>query len=219
MKLLGKSAGFAVVAASLAIPALAQDMRSASENVVACQDVADAAERLACFESTSAILATLLAAPTPQAAVAPEVPVATFPATPVEQAVAPETSQAEQALVAASATVEAPIQQAEAETASETEAPKSSLPSWLPRVTFGNNNDVEKEPDEFATKMTRIQANRIGRHFFTTAEGHVWKQKNPEEIRAPKTLPADVVIYQNLTGGLRLKIVETKRSYAVTRVE
>lgn len=207
------------MAASLAIPALAQDMRSASENVVACQDVADPVERLACFESAASVLSSILAAPVQEAAVAPKAPTAIIPAVPVQQAAAPETSEAEQALVAASATADASIQQASAETASAPDTPKSRLPSWLPRVTFGSNNDVEEEPDEFATKMTRIQANRLGRHFFTTEEGHVWKQKKPEEIRAPKALPADVVIYQNITGGLRLKIVETKRSYAVTRVE
>lgn len=219
MKLLGKSAGFAVVAAILAIPALAQDMRSASQNVVACQDVDDPMERLECYESTTAILSSFLAAPVQEAAGAPQATAVTVPVTPIQQAAAPSTSQAEQALVAASASVDAPIQQASADRASGPDAPKSRLPSWIPRVTFGSNNDADKEPDEFATKMTRIQANRIGRHFFTTAEGQVWKQTIPGEIRAPKQLPADVILSQNIMGGLMLKIVETNRSYSVQRVE
>ena len=121
--------------------------------------------------------------------------------------------------IATAETADAPIEQAAATTTDTREAPRSRLPSWLPRVTFGGDREVEKEPDEFETQVTRIRVNRIGRHFFTTAEGHVWRQKTPDEIRAPKTLPADVIIYQNITGGLRLKIVETNRSYPVRRVE
>lgn len=218
MKLLGNSAGIAIAAVSLAIPALAQDMRTASENVVACQDVADAAERLACFESAASVLSSLLVAPVQETAKAPEAPVATITA-PVQQAAAPAASQAEQALVAASATTDAPIQQAAADTPQEADAPRSGLPSWIPRITFGSDRDVEKEPDEYETQLTRIQVNRIGRHFFTTNDGLVLKQRKPGGIRAPKTLPADIVLYQNIAGGLQLKVVETNRIYSVTRVE
>lgn len=213
MKLIVKSVGCSAALLALCGSALAQDMRSASEKVVACQDVADSVERLACFEAAALELSVALAAPIP--------PVASAATAPGVQAAAPSEAQVTQSVSTptASAAAAAPIQQASTDTSAETDAPQSSLPSWIPRITFGSDRDVEKEPDEFETKLTRIQVNKIGRHFFTTAEGHVWKQKSPEDIRAPSTLPADVVIYQNITGGLRLKIVETNRSYPVRRVE
>lgn len=223
MKMRGRLAVCAVAGLSVALPGLAQDMRTASEKVVACQTVIDPVERLACFEAAASELSALLETPIAEAPASSPSPVApAVPAAPVEQAVVSAPAAPVQAPApAVTATAEsgdAPIQQA-ATTTDTDDAPRSRLPSWIPRVTFGGDRDVEKEPDEFATKLTRIQVNRLGRHFFTTAEGHVWRQKSPEEIRAPKTLPADVVIYQNITGGLRLKIVETNRSYPVRRVE
>lgn len=215
MKMRGRLALCAVAGIGLALPGLAQDMRAASEKVVACQTVVDPGERLDCYESAaaelSAVLETPIAeAPTPSAPAAP-----TVPAAPVEQAAV----AAPAAPAVTAETGDAPIEQAAATRSDTREAPRSRLPSWIPRVTFGGNRDVEKEPDEFETTLTRIQVNKIGRHFFTTAEGHVWRQKTPDEIRAPKNLPADVIIYQNITGGLRLRIVETNRSYPVRRVE
>lgn len=198
MKMLGKVAVSAMGIVAVIGSAAAQDMRTASENVVACQNVEEASARLDCFEKAAADLSAVLAAPAPEMAAAPE--------------------PAQQAAVPAAATA-APAAVQQASTSTTENIPSSSLPSWIPRITFGSGRDVEKEPDEFETKLTRIQANRIGRHFFTTADGHVWRQKKPEEIRAPKTLPADIILYQNITGGIRLKIVETNRSYAVQRVE
>lgn len=200
MKMLGKVAVSAMGIVAVIGSAAAQDMRTASENVVACQNVEEASARLDCFEKAAADLSAVLAAPAPEMAAAPE---------PAQQAAVP----------ASAAATAAPAAVQQASTSTTENIPSSSLPSWIPRITFGSGRDVEKEPDEFETKLTRIQANRIGRHFFTTADGHVWRQKKPEEIRAPKKLPADIILYQNITGGIRLKIVETNRSYAVQRVE
>ena len=208
MKIVSKSLALALLLGTTSGIAVAQDMRSASEKVVACQTIEDATERLVCFEAAATELSLILSAPALQAAPAP---VAVQPAVPTEQA----------STTAATATAPAAQQQVAA-TTPEAEAPnvpKSSLPAWIPRVTFGSNRDVEKEPDEYRTTITRIQRNRIGRHFFTTAEGHVWKQKKIEEIRAPKTMPAEAVLSQNVTGGILIKIVGTNRSYRVDRVE
>lgn len=219
MKLLGKSACCALVALGASLTMSAQDMRSASEKVVACQTVEDSLERLACFESAATELSTFLAAPAPveRAAAKPEAPI--IPAAPVESV--------QQASVAVEPSVEpaptdaaqAPIQQAAVATEETRDVPRSRLPSWIPRITFGSDREVEKEPDEFRTTLTRIQRNKLGRHFFTTAEGHVWRQIQIEEIRAPKSLPTEVILSQNIMGGLRIKIVESNRSYGVLRVE
>lgn len=221
--------GFGVLVA----PAASQELRAASENVVACQDVVDALERLDCFEKAAAELSVALAAPTaaPAVVAAPTAPVPVNPADPVQQAVAEttptapmpaapaETSATPVAIADAPAAPQEPVQQADASTTPDENVPRSSLPSWIPRITFGGDRDVEKEPDEYETTITRIQVNRLGRHFFTTAEGHVWKQKKIEEIRAPKSLPAEAILYQNITGGILIKIRETNRSYRVDRVE
>lgn len=201
----------AISALMLTGPALAQDLRGASENVVACQTVEDAAARLACFETTAAELSSALAAPVPE-------PIAALPQ-PTLQAAPSETSAVASAadVSQAEAPAAAPVQQASADT---TEAPLergSILPSWLPRVAFRGDDNMEEEPDEFETKLTRIQRNKLGRHFFTTAEGHVWRQLGIEPIRAPSKLPADVILYQNMMGGIRIKIVETNRSYSVVQ--
>lgn len=206
MKMLEKVVVSAIGIGALIGSATAQDMRTASENVVACQTVEEASARLDCFEQAAAELSLIMAAPAPEMATAPAPEIV---GEPIQQAAAP----------AATAATAAPAAVQQASTSTTENIPSSSLPSWIPRITFGSGRDVEKEPDEFETKLTRIQANRIGRHFFTTADGHVWRQKKPEEIRAPKKLPADMILYQNVTGGIRLKIVETNRSYAVQRVE
>ncbi len=219
MNLLRKSALIALAISCATGLATAQDLRTASEQVVACQNIEDPAERLTCFETAATALSVAMQAPEPEIVAAPTVtaPAPTAEATQQAAITAPAPTT-----VPAATTPPAPateIQQASADTVADPEIPRSRLPSWIPRVTFNRDRDVEKEPDEFQTTLTRIQRNRLGRHFFTTQEGHVWRQKSPEEIRAPKALPADVVLYQNITGGLRLKILETNRSYPVTRIE
>ncbi|MEO1323824.1 MAG: hypothetical protein AAFV59_12535 [Pseudomonadota bacterium] len=206
--------------------ASAQELRTASENVVACQSVVDALERLDCFEKAADELSAALTVPplAQESIAAPSVPAAA----PTQQAAA------ETALVAAAtetaaapvtpAAAPTPVQQAAATAAATTDAAedatqRSVLPGWIPRVTFRNNRDVEKEPDQYETEITRIQVNRIGRHFFTMSDGLVWKMKDIEEIRAPSSLPADAIIRQNIMGGILLKIVDTNVTYAVERVE
>lgn len=214
MKMLGHWACFAVAAGLLSAPVFAEDMRSASEKVVACQEIAAPEARLVCFESAAAELSALLAMPA----------VAEAPST-IAAPSASETELVQQANAAPAVSPSAPaaaseeIVQASAAAPADAPEPRSSLPAWIPRITFGDNREAEKEPDEFATTLTRIQKNRLGRHFFTTAEGHVWRQIQIEDVRAPKTLPADVILSQNIMGGLRIKIVDTDRSYGVLRVE
>ncbi|MEL6727753.1 MAG: hypothetical protein AAFP81_16445 [Pseudomonadota bacterium] len=201
-------------------PALAQDMRSASEKVVACQQVADPAERLICFETAAAELSALLTVPVAQAPAASPAPVA--PTAPLEAPSSSETELIQQAAAVpapAPGAGDAPIQQAAVDAPATPEEPRSRLPAWIPRVSFAERRDVEREPDQFETTLTRIQRNNLGRHFFTTAEGHVWKQKGLDKIKAPSTLPTDVVLDKNIMGGITIKILETKENYPVTRVE
>lgn len=223
MTMLQKWMGLAAITGCAVLPAVAQDMRTASENVVACQSVTDAAERLACFETAAAELSALLAGPVAEAPVAQapvQAPTETLAQAPIQTPSPSETQLVQQATTLpapAPDAGQAPIQQAAVEAPSEPEA--SGLPSWIPRVSFGERRDVEREPDQFETTLTRIQRNNLGRHFFTTAEGHVWKQKGLDKIKAPSALPTDVVLDKNIMGGITIKILETKEAYPVTRVE
>lgn len=216
MKTHKKLAILAVLAGMVSTPVYAQDLRSASEGVVACQSVEDTAERLACFEAAAQQLSTALALPQPQIVQAPTAASATGAVTaPIQQATTSTTT-----------TAAAPVQMASAETAPSAESPPTGppkrrlLPSWVPTVSLsiGGGDSVE-EPDFFDTEITRIQRNKIGRHFFTTSDGQVWRQIQIEKIRAPATLPANATLRQTLSGSIRLEIEENGRSYPVNRVE
>ena len=205
----------AVLVGGVAMPAFAQDLREASENVVACQTIEDNLEKLSCFENAATALSAVLSAPVETAEVAPA------PA-PIEQAAV----QSPQAPTPAATEATAPVQMATAETAPETaEQPEGPprrrlLPSWVPTVSLSiGGGDAVEEPDYFETEVTRIQRNKLGRHFFTTSDGQVWRQIQIEEIRAPKSLPADATIRQTLSGSIRLEIEDNGRSYPVNRVE
>jgi hypothetical protein len=66
MKMLKNWACLAISVGVCSAPVFAQDMRSASEKVVACQDVSDSLERLACYEAAASELSAVLAAPVPE---------------------------------------------------------------------------------------------------------------------------------------------------------
>lgn len=204
-----KNLGVLVLAAgAFTAPAIAQDLRSVSGKVVACQTIEDSSERLACFEAAAAELSLALDAPAVLAT--PEQPSVSQPV--------------------ATAEAPAPVQMAAAETAPEASAEteqtgptfprRSLLPSWVPTVNLRlGGGDAAEEPDFFETEVTRIQRNKIGRHFFTTTDGQVWRQIRIDAIRAPDALPAKATIRQTLSGSIRLEIEDNGRSYPVTRIE
>lgn len=171
--------------------AAAQDVRAASEQVVACQAIATPMEKLACFEAAATNLSTAL-----------EAPVAVAEA-------APTPAPAEAVKVASTDTAEPEFKR------------RRLLPSWVPTVSLGGGGDKdrEKEPDFYETEVDRIVRNKLGRHFFSTSDGVVWRQIRIEKIRAPKSLPAKATIKQTLSGSIRIEIEGTDRSYAVYRVE
>ncbi len=215
MKLFKRVAALSVVVVGLAMPGLAQDLREASEGVVACQTIEDNLEKLACFETAATALSVALAAPVETAEVAP------VPA-PVQQA----TVQTPGAQTSSTPEAAAPVQMASAEAApADAEQPEGPprrrlLPSWVPTVSLSiGSGDSVDEPDFFETEVTRIQRNNLGRHFFTTSDGQVWRQIQIDEIRAPDALPARATIRQTWSGSIRLEIEDNGRSYPVNRVE
>ncbi len=214
MKTHTKLAIAGVAVATMTSPAIAQDLRTASESVVACQSVEATAERLACFETAAQTLSEALAVPTATVSAPPQ-PV------PSASAAANPTSSGQVPLQMAS-TETAPVAAPDAAEAEPPAGPprRRLLPSWVPTVSLSlGNGDAVEEPDFFETEVTRIQRNKLGRHFFTTADGQVWRQIQIKEIRAPKALPAEATIRQTLSGSIRLEIEDNGRSYAVNRVE
>ncbi len=205
MKLVTRfAAAFAL--SSVAIGAAsAQDVRSASEGVVACQTLTDPTEKLACYEAAAAQVSQALSAPV----AAPEVAVVSPPTVvaTAEPAVAESSSEA--------------VQTASAEAVDEP-GRRRLLPSWVPSISLklGSDGNREKQPNSFPVSVTRIQRNKVGRHFFTTSDGHVWRQIRVEEITAPPTLPAGAVVKRSMTGAIRIRFDDaSKHSYNVIRIE
>ena len=191
MKIWAKIAATSLIMAGITHTAAAQDVRAASEQVVACQAIATPMEKLACFEAAATNLSAALEVPVAVAEVAP----------------APTPAEA--------------VKVASTEAAEEEFKRRRLLPSWVPTVSLGGGGDKdrEKEPDFYETEVDRIVRNKLGRHFFSTSDGVVWRQIRIEEIRAPKALPAKATIKQTLSGSIRIEIEGTNRSYAVYRVE
>ncbi|MEM8615797.1 MAG: hypothetical protein AAGF20_02575 [Pseudomonadota bacterium] len=201
----------------LSFGATAQDLRPTAEKLVACQTLDNPVERLACFEREVKVLDALLTARVPAPAVA-QAPVLAPQATPAPVASVPApsvpaapVSPPSTAVASASATVPVP-------TPAEPEADErgSLLPSWMPKPFSGDDEPKGKEPRVFETTITRIQRNNLGRHFFTTADGTVWRQLEPGDIRTPDSLPASGVFRRGSFGSVRLELDDNGRSYKVT---
>ena len=107
-----------------------------------------------------------------------------------------------------------------AETASATDsadAKERRLPIWA-RV-FSPGED-EEQVEVYEVTVTRITRNNLGRHFFHTSEGQVWRQTVVEPVKPPKSLPIEAKISKELMGAPSLRFKGgPKGSYRVRRVE
>ena len=173
-----------------------RDVNSAAERMAACLEIADAAERLACFEAGAATLTQALEEEEPAEAdvvaeptVQPEVA-----ATPA----APEASATEQPAPVQPAP--APVVEAPAPAAPAPEA--EPLPEWA-RVT-APPKAKEGTPDELKVSVVRILRNTAGRHFFVLSDGQEWEQTMKGTVRPPASLPAAATIESSLFGSPRL---------------
>ncbi len=188
-----------ILALAMSGSAIAQQAPSATDQILACQSIADAGEKLACFEAAAEAMAVEQAAP----------PAVTQ--TPAESTIAATPAPTPTQTIAATS---APVATATAEPER-----RRILPSWIPTVTIGRSDDKEPEPSTIEVSVTRIQRNKINRHFFTTSDGHVWEQITPETIRGPESLPAEATLRRMLSGSIRLGFPGTNRSYPVVRIE
>lgn len=212
--------------------ASADDLVSASEAVLECRSVQDSTAKLACFETAANAIDAILqrretSAKIAQAPTKPDVssaPLSTAPNTESTESSPLQTASIEPPRAAEPRSTPSNEVQTSPNATEPVEADtlpnRRLLPSWVPTVSLKfKDKDAVEEPDFFDTEITRIQRNKLGRHFFTTSDGQVWRQVRIEEIRAPSRLPAPAVIRQTLSGAIRIEISETDRSYNVYRVE
>lgn len=185
-------------------PAQADDLKSASEALVECQKIKDAAERFACLEAATAEISRALSETETESA--------------NQTAPAPtETEIANASSITPQQTTQENVDKADAN--QQEFGRRRLLPSWVPNVSIGRPDPKDKEPDRFDITVTRIQRNKLGRHFFTTSDGQVWRQIQIDEIRAPKSLPAPAQLKRAPSGAIRIEVDGTGRSYNVNRIE
>ena len=196
-----------LIAVGLTPGASADDLRSAATKVSDCRSIEDDAARLTCLDAAALALSLALDADAVVAPAPAPAPVAEAPKEPKwARAPKPKKEKAKQAAVAAPAPVDEAIPEKE-----------RNVPIWA-RV-FGPG-DEEEVIDVYEVTVTRITRNNLGRHFFYTSEGQVWRQTVVEPVKAPKSLPADVVIENKMMGAPSLKFVDGPRGgYRVRRVE
>jgi hypothetical protein len=172
--------------AAICAPAFGQSLNSAAEKTAACLQVADAGERLACFDNAAPALSRALkdqpitlpsrsdAAPAPAATPAPAQPDL------------PKWADAPAAEAPAAAV---------ASTAPEAEP---GTPLWARLMPRSDDAD---EVDEIIVSVTRILRNNVGRHFFLTSDGQEWEQTIVEPVKPPKGLPAKATISESFIGS------------------
>ena len=185
-------------------PAQAEDLESASKALVECQKIKEATERFACLESATAEISRALNEAEAESA-------NQNAATPTDAEIAVASSAIPQPA--------APEAVDQTDAADQEFGNRRLLPSWIPTISIGRPDAQDKEPDRFDITVTRIQRNKIGRHFFTTSDGQVWRQIQIDEIRAPKSLPAPAQLKRTPSGAIRIEVNGTGRSYNVNRIE
>lgn len=217
--------GVIVASTGISMYAGADEVRTEAERLLECRELADAEAKLACYEATANALDDAL-----EALESDEVANAKADEIDRQEALAAEASavaeaearaaQAEErARLAEARAAEVEAQQAAAEAQQSEVAQEARLPMWA-RVFPRDSADRPKDPKVLPITVTKIQRNSMGRHFFETSDGQLWRQNSPEEIRPPKSLPAAANVSRTLAGAKWLKF-ETGggRATQVRRVE
>ena len=195
-----------MIAIGLAPGAKADDLRAAASKVSDCRLIEDDAARLVCLDAAALALSLALDAGAVAAPATPEpapAPVAEAPKEPKwAQAPEPKNKPVKKAAVAPDNEI-------------ETDAEKS-VPFWARVFTPGDDD----EEAVYKVTITRITRNNLGRHFFYTSEGQVWRQTVVEPVKPPKSLPAEAKIAQEMMGAPSLRFeAGPKGDYRVRRIE
>lgn len=209
MKLtLFRLAGLGLAAAFMAGSAPAETLSDAQNQVVACRDIADAQERLACYDSAADALSVAVDIAAQQAI---DAPLSTADA-----------SSAAGASSGASAASGASMAAAEAD-------PDEKLPFWarLPlnlKKEREEQRKIDKQTGEnsnvIEVTVVSIQRNKIGRHFIELSDGQVWRQLDAGGIRVPSKLPAGGKIRKSLLGSPWFEFDEhPHQDFKVKRIE
>lgn len=193
-------------AAALLMPATdanADDLKKAANDLTQCRNLSDSEVRLACFDAAVDKLADAL-----ERAALPDHDSAVRRSPSVEEETAsPTTGESK------STREDSPRPQKEQANESD-----SALPGWAAAPSKSESSDRD-DPDSFEATIVRITRNNVGRHWFYTEDGAVWKQTQIEEIRPPKSLPAIAEFKEKLTGNPVIKFDVSNRAYRVRRVK
>lgn len=187
--------------AGLAFSAQAQSpgVDAAMKEVLACQQIEDSAERLACLDYRLIQLekAQALAEMKGEEA-APETvstPVATVAETPRSS---PSVSQPAKVAVT-----------------------EPDVPSWAAapeQVTKVEEKRREKEPNEFEITIVRVSKGTYDR--FYTDDGQIWEQLLSEDrVEYPETIPFVATVKKKAWGKPVIQFPNLKRTYKVKRIK
>ena len=173
-----------------AASAQAADVNSAIDKVVACIDIADPNERVACYDRNVAVLDYIRGASEPVAA-----------ATSAPAAPAVAATSAKPATAAPAPTDSAP---------SWAKAPEANTPEV--------QRQRAAEPDEFTITIVRVDGKFIKR--FYTDDGQVWEQLlKDDNLDFPEETPFEATIIKKSFGKPVIQFPGLKRTWKVKRIE
>ena len=181
----------------IALPIMAVSAQSADKTdldaIAACSRIADAAERLACFDAAVAGADDRVGpSPTPDS-VAPQIASAPAP----EPAPAPSPSPA--AVDTAPDWAKAPAPEVRSESVAAREA---------------------RTPNEFGILIVKVTRTGAGKLRFYTDNGQVWEQLfDNEDWDLPDTLPAEAKIKRRMIGKPVIQFPHRNRTYKVRRLQ
>jgi hypothetical protein len=196
-----------VLLAIVTTSAQATPLTEAARELAECRALSSPAARLACYDATVDALASALEpAATEQAA------------GPVDD---PETRSGSVATAAtgnADGEEERRAEPSSGARGESDEAGEEARPAWA-AAPEKDERSREDSDNRFTDTIVRITRNNVGRHYFHTEDGAVWMQTQIEDIRPPRSLPAEATFRRKLTGNPTIQFDVSNRSYRVRRIE
>jgi hypothetical protein len=171
------------------VPASADPARDALAEITKCADIADAAERLKCFDAATVGAKTALAAPPPAA-----------PAAPVQQASVQTEEKEEEGGVLSWFGLSRPVTKSE-------DFGKPSKPVGPKEIT------------EISAGVLEFAKNPLGRSIFILDNGQIWKQIDGDntEVAEPKRGEAMKVSIETAVFGSYALRIEGRRGIVKVR--
>lgn len=179
---------------SICAPACADPVQNATSAVVECRNEINSDARIACYDEAAQALVDALASDTRMADVKSL-------AVPTEQSA----DRSNTSSVPDWASAPAP--------AAQRDTPVTFVSKFLP----SSETVASVAANEFVVTVVGVTES-FGRFTFTTSDGQVWQQTQNDNVKLPKTFPAEAKIKRQLTGNPRIQFSNVSRSYRVKRI-